>query len=91
MSTSDINGIYVFGDIENPETDDIDVPLGGSWQCPCGCVMELSGFWLAAHWNEKLERICDNLKCKQRFNVRAGRIRLRGKPYGTTKHVFGIS
>ena len=81
--------VAVFGDIESPATDAIDVELGQDFQCPCGCVMNLGGAWLAAHWTEKLQRTCE--KCGQLFLIRAGRVKLSSKvgKYGSPKRVFG--
>ncbi len=79
----------VFGEVNNPETDSIDVPLGSEFQCPCGCVMKLGGAYLAAHWNEKLKRKCESASCGQLFWVRSGRVTLKGAPWATVKHAFG--
>lgn len=81
--------VATFGAAESPETDAIDVGLGQDFQCPCGCVMNLGGAWLAAHWTEKLQRTCEN--CGQLFLIRSGRVKLSRKvgPYGSPKHVWG--
>lgn len=60
----------VFGEIGSPETNSVAVELGDRFQCPCGEIMELSGSWLAAHWNEPLCRACDG--CRQVFEIEGG-------------------
>ena len=79
--------LFTFGAIESPATDSIDVPLGATFQCPCGHEIAFDDPWLAAHWQEKIKCQCD--KCHQKFHIRAGRIKLKGKPYASPKHVFG--
>lgn len=81
--------VWTFGEIEGPCCDEINVPLGDWFQCPCGTNMPLSDPWLAAHWTEKLTCRCTNPKCGQQFHLRAGRVRLKGRPYGSSQHVFG--
>lgn len=70
-----------FGEPGSPETNKIRVELGKPFQCPCGCVMEHGDHWVAAHWGEKLTRLCPD--CGQRFYTRGPHIKLVGKPYGT--------
>ena len=83
MTTSQSDDdIGTFGEVGSPETNKITVRLGRRFQCPCGCVMGLSGAWLAAHWDDVLKRKCDNPNCCQKFSLKSGVIKLRGEPYG---------
>lgn len=82
--SQEIGDVVTFGDVGSPETNKITVPLGGRFQCPCGVVMEHGGHWLAAHFNEPLQRICQG--CKQRFESTGEKIKLKGKPYGSKSH-----
>ena len=75
--------VVTFGEQDSPATNMVTVPLGGRFQCPCGNVMTHSGLWLAAHWNDNLA--CQCKQCRQWFFAKGGRIRLKGKPYGSRK------
>lgn len=81
--------VATFGEIGSPETNTIQVRLGGKFQCPCGEVVPVEGGWLAAHWHEALTCQCSNKDCRQRFSLTAGKLKLRGKPYGSRKHKWG--
>ena len=69
--------LFTFGEVGSPETNEIYVPLGKNFQCPCGEILNHGGAWLAAHFDEKLRRTCE--KCGQLFFAKSGYIRLSKK------------
>lgn len=49
--------------------------LGDKFPCACGEQHELTGAYLAAHWNELLTHECD--KCGTVHELRGGRVSRR--------------
>lgn len=49
-----------------------DFELGSKFPCACGEMHELTGVYLAAHWNELLTHECE--KCGTVHELRGGRI-----------------
>ena len=63
----------------NPETTTPPTRynLGDKWKCQCGATHELTGAYLAAHWDIELTFNCD---CGRVHILKSGKIRLIKEP-----------
>ena len=58
-----------------PHVQSVCASLKDIFVCPCGLEIALDGPYLAAHWKDRLVRICD--QCGQKYDVEFGVVSIR--------------